>query len=77
LGKRHSGQNHADAVALLGTIKSGDEEAKNSANRLRKILATKNIAGYEERLMHRSDAEKVIKDAERFLGYVRSQLPEE
>jgi HEPN domain-containing protein len=77
LGKRHSGQNHADAVALLGTIKSGDEAAKNNANRLRKILAIKNMAEYEERLMRRSDAEKVMKDAERFLAFAISQLPEE
>ncbi len=77
LGKRHSGQNHTDAVMLLGTTKSGDEEAKNNANRLRKILAIKNIAEYEERLMRRADAEKVMKDAERFLAYAISQLPEE
>jgi HEPN domain-containing protein len=77
LGKRHSGQNHGDAVVLLGTIKSGDEEAKNNANRLRKILAVKNMAEYEERLMRRPDAEKLIKDTERFLSFARLQLPEE
>jgi predicted Rossmann-fold nucleotide-binding protein len=61
---------------LLGTIKNGDEEAKNNANRLRKILAVKNMAEYEERLMRRAEAEIMMKDTERFMAFVESQLPE-
>jgi len=76
LGKRHSSQNHGDAVVLLGTIQSAAEGAKNNANRLRKILAIKNMAEYEERLMRRSEAEILMKDTERFLAFARSQLPE-
>lgn len=41
LGKRHAGQNHGDAVVLLGTIKSGDEESKDSANKTEKDLVRK------------------------------------
>jgi len=76
LGKRHSGQNHGDAVVLLGTIQSAAEGAKNNVNRLRKILAIKNMAEYEERLIRRSEAEILMKDTERFLAFARSQLPE-
>jgi len=75
LGKRHAGPNHRDAVVLLDIIKSGNIEVKNNANRLRKILGVKNMAEYEERLVRRSEAEKVLKDAERFLSFVRRELP--
>lgn len=75
LGKRHAGPNHRDAVVLLDIIKSGNIEVKNNANRLRKILGVKNMAEYEERLVRRSEAEKVLKEAERFLAFARSLLP--
>jgi HEPN domain-containing protein len=75
LGKRHAGPNHHDAVVLFDIIKSGKIEVKNNANRLRKILDVKNMAEYEERLVRRSEAEKVLKDTERFLAFARSLLP--
>lgn len=77
LGRRHTGPNHNNAAELISTIKGGNEEAKDGANRLRKILSIKNMAEYEERLMRRSDAEKLIKDAEWFLAFARSKLPGE
>jgi hypothetical protein len=49
---------------------------KNNANRLRSILGIKNMAEYEERLIRRGEAEKALKDAERFLAFVRKELPE-
>jgi hypothetical protein len=33
------------------------------------------MAEYEERLVHRPEAEKVLKDCERFLEYVKRKLP--
>ncbi len=75
LGKRHAGESHNDAVNLFKTIKAGDEEINTNANRLVRILRIKNMAEYEERLVYRSESEKVLKDCERFLEYVRKQLP--
>jgi HEPN domain-containing protein len=75
LGKRHHGSNHNDAVLLFVTIKPADEQLKNNANRLRSILGIKNMAEYEERLIRRGEAEKALKDAERFLTFVRKELP--
>jgi HEPN domain-containing protein len=75
LGKRHSGSYHNDAIILMVTIKSADEQLKRNALRLRNILNIKNMAEYEERLVHRSEAEKAMKDMERFLAFVRSRLP--
>ena len=76
LGKRHHGSNHNDAVLLFATIKPADEQLRNSANRLKRILGIKNMAEYEERLIRRGEAEKALKDEERFLAFVREQLPE-
>ena len=35
----------------------------------------KNIAEYEERLIKRSEAEKIIKDAERLFDFIKNKLP--
>ena len=75
LGKRHAGESHNDAVNLFKTIKAGDELVNTNANRLIRILSIKNMAEYEERLVYKSEAEKALKDCERFLEYVKKQLP--
>jgi uncharacterized protein (UPF0332 family) len=75
LGKRHAGDEHSDAVSLFRTIKVGSEELNTNANRILRILRIKNMVEYEERLVYKSEAEKVLKDSERFLEYVRKQLP--
>jgi uncharacterized protein (UPF0332 family) len=75
LGKRHAGLNHNDAVLLFSTIRRNDEQLKKNASRLKNILNMKNMAEYEERLVRRTEAEKVTKDTERFLAFVKSRLP--
>jgi len=75
LGNRHAGENHNEAAALFKTIKVDDEEINTNANRLSRILSIKNLAEYEDRLIFRAEAEKVLKDCERFLGYVKAKLP--
>jgi len=75
LGRRHAGESHNDAVTIFRTIKFDDEEINTNANRVLRILRIKNMAEYEERLVHRSEAEKVLKDCERFFEYVRRKLP--
>jgi hypothetical protein len=74
LGKRHAGESHNDAVALFKMIKSG-EEINVNANRITRILRIKNMAEYEERLVYKSEAEKVFKDCRRFLEYAAKELP--
>lgn len=75
LGKRHTGDSHNDAVSLFKTIKTAGEKLNTNANRILRILRIKNMAEYEERLVYKSEAEKVLKDCERFLEYVKKQLP--
>ena len=75
LGKRHAGENHDEVVNLFMAIKSGNEEIKTNANRILRILRIKNMAEYEERLVYRLEAEKVLKDCERLLEFVKKELP--
>jgi len=74
LGKRNAGENHNDTVALFKTIKN-DESINTNANRILRVLRVKNMAEYEERLVYKSEAEKVLKDCERFLEFVIKSLP--
>jgi len=75
LGKRYAGENHEEVVNLFRTIKSGNEEIKTNANRILRILGIKNMAEYEERLVYKPETEKILKDCERFLEFVKKQLP--
>lgn len=74
LGKRHTGERHVDLAALLLTIRPNDERYKKNALRLSRVLGIKSMAEYEERLVYHSEAEKVLKDCERFLAFVESEL---
>ena len=74
LGKRHAGDNHNDAATLLKSIKNTDEFSTN-ANRILRILRMKNMAEYEERLVYKSEAEKIFNDCERLLMFVKESLP--
>jgi len=74
LGKRHAGENHNEVIALFKTIKSS-EEINTNANRIGRILRIKNMAEYEERLVFKSEAERILKDCERLLEYVKKELP--
>ena len=76
LGKRHAGEDHEEAVNLFRTIDTDKEVIKTSANRLSRTLSLKNMAEYEERLIYRSEADKILKDCERFLESVKRELPQ-
>ena len=75
LGKRNASESHNEAAALFKIIKADDEEISANANRIARILSIKSMAEYEERLVFRAEAEKVLKDCERFLEYVKAKLP--
>ncbi len=75
LGKRSLGENHNDAINLFKTIKENDAELDRNANRISRILNQKNLAEYEERLVSEKEAEKILKDCERLLQYIKTRLP--
>lgn len=76
LGQRHAGQNHEDAITLFRNIKQlNREDIDGIANRVIKILRMKNMAEYEERLVHQAEAQNILKDAERLFEATKSKLP--
>lgn len=76
LGQRHAGQNHEDAITLFRSIKQlNREDIDTIANRVIKILKMKNMAEYEERLVHQTEAHNILKDAERLLEAAKNRLP--
>jgi len=76
LGQRHAGQNHEDAITLFRGIKQFDREDMDTiANRVIKILKMKNMAEYEERLVHQTEAQNILKDAERLFEVIKTKLP--
>lgn len=76
LGQRHAGQAHEDAIVLFRSIKQLSREDTNTiANRVIKILKMKNMAEYEERLVHQAEAQNILKDAERLFEAAKNKLP--
>jgi HEPN domain-containing protein len=76
LGQRHAGQNHEDAITLFRNIRQlSREDIDSIVNRIIKILRMKNIAEYEERLLHQTEAEKILKNAERLFEVAKNILP--
>jgi len=76
LGQRHAGANHEDAIGLFKNIKQlPRQDIDTIANRIIKILKMKNMAEYEERLVHQTEAQNILKDAERLLEAAKSKLP--
>ncbi len=73
LGKRHSGENHNDAAGLFKSIKD-DEDTSANANRIIRVLRMKNMAEYEERLVSRAEADKILKDAQRLFEFVEKRI---
>ena len=72
-GKRHSGDDHNDAAKLFKSVKDDDDTATN-ANRIVRVLRMKNMAEYEERLVTRTEAQKMLQDAERLAEFVKKRV---
>jgi len=76
LGQRHAGQNHEDAITLFRGIRQlSREDIDSIASRVAKILKMKNMAEYEERLVRQTEAQSILKDAERLFEAVKNKLP--
>jgi len=73
-GVRHAGERHEDAISLLQTVDLPKDLLTAKSKQLSRLLGVKNAAEYEERLMNENDAREAVKDAERFLGWVKEFL---
>ena len=74
LGKRHAGESHNDAVKLLNSLDTVCGDIKPNANRFMRLLKMKNMAEYEERLIYKIEAEKMLRNARAFYVYVESKI---
>ncbi|MFH1821116.1 MAG: HEPN domain-containing protein [Methanobacteriota archaeon] len=76
-GFRHAGMKHDEDVELFSTIFKGEPDHKKNVSRFSSILSVKNGAEYLEVLLGNKDAANIVRDASRFLEYVRSKLPKQ
>jgi uncharacterized protein (UPF0332 family) len=74
-GFRYAGVRHEEAVELFSAIFPSEPEHKKNVTRFGTILSIKNKAEYMEVLLSSKDAANVLRDATRFLDYVKSRLP--
>lgn len=74
-GVRHAGERHEDVVQLIETLDLDKEIIKAKVRQLLNILTEKNRVEYEEKLTTESGAAMAVKNAERFLFWVKSVLP--
>ena len=68
-----SSQNHEDAVRLLiELIPNGKEHAKHALA----VISKKSVVEYWDTLCSESDASEIMKHTERFLEWVKTELPD-
>jgi HEPN domain-containing protein len=74
IGVRHVGERHEDAIALLQTLDIPRETLAAKGRQLGRLLAVKNAADYEERLIKEKEASEAVRDAERYFEWVENLL---
>jgi HEPN domain-containing protein len=73
-GKRRAGESHNDAVKLVNSLENVCDNIKPNAKRLMQLLKMKNMAEYEERLIYKSEAEKMLRNARAFYEFVELSI---
>jgi HEPN domain-containing protein len=76
LQRRHVGERHEDAAHLLKEKGIAElEDMEKAANQFRSVVRSKGLAEYEQREIFRGEAGESVKVAERFLNWVKKNLP--
>lgn len=73
-GVKSTSKKHEDAITLLISLVD-KEGSKEAASHLRRLILKKNLIEYEGNLFKKEDAEDAAKHAERFLSWVKNQIP--
>ncbi len=76
LGQRSASQAHGDALRLLDSVRLERGELDRNKRHLSKLLALKNTAEYEDRMLSESNAIHALEDCRRFCEWARRRLPE-
>lgn len=74
IGVRHAGERHEDAITLIQTLNLPRYTLQAKGRQLSRLLAIKNTAEYEERLIKEGEATEAVRDAERLLEWVETFL---
>lgn len=76
LRQRHAGERHEDAAHLLKEKGIAELDGREkAANQFRSVVGSKSLAEYEQREVFKGEAEESVKGAERFLNWVKKNLP--
>jgi hypothetical protein len=62
------------AVEMLNELPIDKVEVRPKARQAARVLSKKNLAEYEDRTIGSEEARDMIKDAERFLAWVRKRV---
>ena len=76
LGQRSASQDHGDVLRLVDSIQFERGELNRNKRHLSDLLATKNAAEYEDRLLSESDATSALEHCRRFCHWARAKLPQ-
>lgn len=76
LGQRSASQDHGNILRLLDSIRLERGELDRNKRHLSKMLALKNRAEYEDRMLRESDAIHALEDCRRFCDWARRRHPE-
>ncbi len=71
---RHSGADHQQAVELLKNLPFERSEIESKLKQARRVISLKTAAEYEDTLIKPRNALQMLRDAERFLEWVKSEL---
>ncbi len=71
---RHGGADHMQAVELLGSLPFERSEIESKLKQARRIISLKNAAEYEDRLIKQTEAQEMLKDAQRLVEWVENKL---
>jgi HEPN domain-containing protein len=76
LQRKHAGERHEDAAHLFKEKGIAELEGREkAAGQFRSVIGSKGLAEYEQREIFRGEAEESVKAAERFLRWVKENLP--
>ncbi len=75
LDQRSASQDHRDVLRLLDSVRFERGELNRNKRHLSDLLATKNAAEYEDRLLSESDAIGSLEHCRRFCRWARGKLP--
>jgi len=75
LGKKSSGQNHAEAISLLKDVRASDEGEKSRVcQKLYELIELKNPAEYQDVEISRREAEQAKNLCDKIYSFIKAEL---